>query len=179
MTSFWIQFTSSVFRLFYPRCYFLADPHSLSSLFQDSDADTAVEFLSPLPIFFNSQAYLRHSLATQRFLSSPSSPDTLSLPFMRLLFHLKTLSHQRFQGSTPKEHSRVLGRRTVWVWECWAEIRAFPKRERRSVFSTRKTSSWKSYFAKWRMLVSLAGMGERDGNLERGLNISECGWLPT
>lgn len=38
------SFYSSVCLLFYPRCYFLADPHSLSSLFQDSDADTAVEF---------------------------------------------------------------------------------------------------------------------------------------
>ena len=67
----------------------------------------------------------------------------------------------------------------MWLWECWAEIRAFPKKERRSVFTTRKTSSWNSYFAKWRMLVSLAGTGERDGNLERGLNITGCGWLPT
>lgn len=171
--SFWIHLAVSVFSSTLDVTFWLT--HTACLHIQDSDADTAVEFNLSRP-FFNSQAILDIN-SHAKILLFTSSPDALYSPSWGFCFIWKLLlirdsrQHPKGTGKGVEERQcvyRVTGQR----------LKAFPKRERRSVFGTRKTSSWKSYFPNGGCLSPWQAWEKRMGAWREALILLDVGGYP-
>lgn len=154
----------------YHTCYYLPDLQFVF-LFSWSWQRSCWGTFNLLCSVSNSQAQFWCILPIQRFLLSLPS-NTLSLPFIGSLFHLKKFSFSSL--GIPKQnpkwtHQSLRKENSVGYRDCWVWIKTLPKKERgsltwgkrphgsqgmaRSVFNT---------FVKWRVFVSLAGMESKE-----------------